>query len=89
MLHRYEVKIKKKTACILEIAADIKARFVTRGRVQCGVLTSFGVLLNITSVPHGTPTYAAFTRTSEVKARKRPAQVLYTAFHATSARRWR
>ena len=34
---RYEVKAKKKTACIREIAADIAARFLSRqGRVQSG-----------------------------------------------------
>ena len=36
---RYEVKVKKKTACIREIAADIAARFIGRqGRVQSGEL---------------------------------------------------
>lgn len=44
---RYEVKIKKKTACIRDIAADIKARFLMRGRVQCGALPFRAVWLGV------------------------------------------
>ena len=42
---RYEVKVKKKTACISEIAADIAARFLSRqGRVQSGERRHYSVL---------------------------------------------
>ena len=56
---RYEVKAKKKKACINEIAADIAARFLSRqGRVQSGELSPKFILVIdflVNRVLHGGP----------------------------------